>query len=137
MRKKKQIYRLNYATVGKPDIDITEFDTLKELIDVIIPPEGTFFHEEWGVPRNTVFLFTSDRLGDDGQSELFPAHTIIIDDDYGYICQYIHFLKGYDEMDDCTDFFIFEFKSYEEAYKVALQMRETHALCYDVTFYKN
>jgi hypothetical protein len=68
---------------------------------------------------NIVYIFGIEKEGID---EVFITHNKIIG---------LRFLTAFiEEQNDTANIYIYEDESYEEAYKVALSMKETSELCY-------
>lgn len=101
---------LHYAPIdlGGKDIPLYKFETFKELIDFV--EVKTF-----GRRGEYVLLVGSNELDQ-----------IIIDESGVWIRQNILPLFS-----ACKVLFIQEYRSYEEAYKVALMMKEISPLCYE------
>ena len=76
---------------------------------------------------NTVYLFTSDHSFDPEDEYNEYSREIYIESDPMTITLPILRCVNYDE---CT-LFLQEYASFEDAYKVALDMRELNHLCYD------
>jgi hypothetical protein len=75
--------------------------------------------------QNVVFLFALETYNDK-DSVLIVTHNFHIIHD-----MINHYFKEWDIADDDPEVFIQQYSSYEEAYRVALSMKETHPLCYE------
>jgi hypothetical protein len=104
------MYKLHYAELNlEGDIPCFEFKTIQKLIKFI--DEKTFNP----INRNKVYLFVTEEQN----------HIFVTDKNIFLICRIIPLFKG-DRI-----FFLQEYSSYEEAYAVALAMKEINPLCYE------
>jgi hypothetical protein len=110
--------KLHYAELNNQGyIPCIEFENIQELIDNI-PYE----------PKDCIYLFTYSSK--ENKATDFSDEVIVTED----IFHIESFIKtNRDELIglEMTDFFLQEYPSYEEAYKVALMMKETSPLCYN------
>lgn len=108
--------KLHYAELNNQgDIPCLKFETLEDLKMHI------FGYDD----KNVVYLFSFDGEETPMDSEVFITHSSYFLYD---------FLKHFqDELNlyYISDFFLQEYQSYEEAYRVALMMKETNPLCYN------
>lgn len=110
---------LHLAQNSKDDIEQVHFKNHNELI--------TYF-EEFEYHKKTVFVFAYRTGGsfDTGEGE------IIITENPYWIINYLKEIKEEHPFGiGSDDIFLQEYKSYEDAYKVALFMREPNELCYN------
>lgn len=134
MPKKEQIniktmnYKLHYASIEcQEDIPCFEFETFDELknhiLSILFGSDESCF--------NRVYLFTYEEIvnnknGIDG--------AILIEDNVGVLTHYLQCMEIEGLEGSLKDLFhtyyLQEYSSYEEAYKVALSMREQSPLCY-------
>ena len=76
-------------------------------------------------PPHTVYLFTYEEIIKDEDAEVYVTQRI------GEVAQII-LNREHNGLDiGVNTFYLFEFESFEEAYKVALNMKETSPLCYN------
>ena len=105
-------FKLTHADIAHPDVNKeTSFDSLVERFEYlsdIIRQAG-----------RVVFLL----LVEDSEDKDFKSIFVFDDLDQSGICQY-----SFDHQD--FEYLLLEFKSYEEAYKVALTMKSENPLCY-------
>lgn len=116
--------KLHYATKDLkgdiPQIELKDQDHLFDYISNVLYPE--FDNTEEGELINyndLVFLFSFRDSMD--QSEIFISENI------ASICDFISLMVYLDGDDQA---FLFECDSFEEAYKMALDMKEESKLCY-------
>lgn len=116
------MYKLHYADKDlASDIPCFEFTTFEDL--------KHFMLEIFERAENCVFLFTFN-IKDAQDTDISE---IIITEDWSFI--YSMFIDGYvaniDLVLDVDVFFLQEYESYEDAYAVALDMKECSPLCYN------
>jgi hypothetical protein len=96
----------------------------------------TFVKHKLKDDGKTVYLLTSsdvnnavvDLVGYDGHGE---NKEIFITEDINTIRNLITSQFGQDNFAKCTQIFLFENTSYEDAYRIALNMKEVSSLCYE------
>lgn len=110
--------KLHYAELNNQgDISCIEFKNATELIENI--PYNI---------KDCVYLFSYSRKEDE---ECPLSNEVIVTED---IAQIIFFMQiNLNELNELemTDYYLQEYESYEEAYKVALSMKEVSPLCYN------
>lgn len=127
-------YIFNYSDVKNQDkiskFIFTSLDEMQDFLDEIAENQREF--------NPIVYLFTFNLVGDvkSEYQEVLVSHNFQTINDFimSYACSYAYF--DIDDMIDCEDdkfedMYIFEFNSYEEAYKVALDMKEIYPNCYE------
>lgn len=87
--------------------------TKKEMEDVLDSLFNVSFER-----KDTVYLFSYDTYGDDSGEEILVTENPL------HIIDLLHEVQW-------VDFYLFEYNSYEDAYKDALTMREPRKLCYN------
>jgi hypothetical protein len=107
-------YELHYAKLDlQGEIPCYEFQRFQDLINWIFDKYDEF------TKYNMVFLMAAE-------GENFDE--VLIGEDIGIIVEQMEVISEYL---DQYKYFLQEYSSYEEAYKVALSMKETSALCYE------
>ena len=106
--------RLNYAPIelGNEDVKTLEFENIDALRDGID-------HLCHGKNKNIVYLF-----GTEGMDEYESIFVTI-----SYL-QIEELLNEHKRIKTWNNFFLHEYESYEDAYSVALSMREDSEICY-------
>ena len=122
--------KLHYADISNnEDIPCYEFKTFNKLIDFI---SDKMFNEDLQPYSNIVYLLTYEEKGVNG--------AVVIDECCGEILDHLEAMKKFDlgEFSDglrkskyYNNYFLQEYESYEDAYRVALDMREISELCYN------
>lgn len=104
-------YKLHYAPIdlGENDIPCYDFNSHKKMIDFIDKVC-------YGRGGDKVWLIAKDDLQD-----------IFISESYITIQSFLHNMVGWKTI---GSYYLQEYSSYEEAYKVALSMKEDSPLCY-------
>lgn len=120
---------LHYATKNLDldvDIPVFKFKSLKDLHDFIENKVIKDDTTEGGYKKsNTVYIFTFDMFGKEPEeSEIFITERIGLISD---IFKQAYFFG----LDLVRVFYLQEYSSYEEAYFVALSMREKSPMCYE------
>ena len=112
--------KFHYAQIDlKTDIPFFEFnEDDKSFNDFLLFLESNYF-PAFGDSKNVVYLFS------------YVGEIFISDD----IDNVFHFMESSyygisSDSDDYWNMYLQEYPSYEEAYKVALDMKETNRLCY-------
>jgi hypothetical protein len=121
------IYYLNYGAKGEETVTYTlsNYEALISFMKHHLKNDG-----------KTVYLLTSsdvnkavvDLVGYDGHGE---NKEIFITEDINTIRNLIVSQFGQDNFAKCTQIFLFENTSYEDAYRIALDMKEVSSLCYE------
>jgi hypothetical protein len=112
----KEILKLNVAKISNMDnIEYYEFNSVEEMMDFV----NSSIYPETEAVNNTVFLVTT---GD----EVFVTECIF------YAVDHLEWLYyNYPTMDEDQSYSIHEYPSFEEAYAVALSIKEGETkLCY-------
>ena len=124
-------YKLHYADLEQneigSDIPCFEFSKLESLIDFVYSKtlKNTIGENENSESDRVYLISIQEEENDDDISEIFVTH------DCGMPALFIK------NCSSCLGFkhegiiFIQEYKSYEEAYSVALSMKEVSRLCYE------
>lgn len=115
------MYTLHYAHRDlQDDIPVIEFSTYNDLTDYVL--------EIIERSEKCVYLLTFDSMPDD----LTDYDEIIVSQNGYYIYNFFKtgMMSDIDLVLDVRTFFLQEYESYEEAYKVALDMNEGKELCY-------
>ncbi len=128
---------VNHAFIedGDPDrrVYFVEWNDEEQIEDRL--SDFVAFAYEWFLFRKGVKIFAVDNANVGDDSDL-----IIIESDID-ACIKGAFLKIIDMINSKNheeiNVYIFEVKSFEDAYAIALNMRETHALCYDRNYTLN
>ncbi len=123
--------KLHYARLGIDKISEVNFESFKD-IQIFFERKAKAVMLEKNIKGNykesdRVYLFTyNDLLKDsDGDPEIIITEKIYFIADL--------FAKGeYFSFDLLNVFYLQEYESYEDAYKVALDMKEPNKLCYNV-----
>ena len=112
------MYKLHYAKLdlGMNDIPCFEFRDINQLIDFIDD-------KCLGRSGQLVWLIAKDKMEDIFISENHLSIQSFIENTYLWKTQ--------------GTFFLQEYRSYEEAYQVALDMKEESPLCYDDNYLNN
>ena len=108
--------KLHYGSRKQLDVELLEFKTLDELACKI--SELTF------LSKNLVYLFTYETDNEDFYSE------IVISEVDNLVMDLLN--KEY-ITEEVNNFFLQEYTSYQDAYDVALMMRETSEICYTMS----
>lgn len=104
----QKLWELNYAKKKlEGDIPKINFKTSQDLIDAVIDETSDSVDLVWIVSVDEEILISNDSMKIE------------------FLLQVLLSLSQTQEV------FVFEFGSYEEAYKVALDMKETNPLCYE------
>lgn len=102
-------YNLNFSDIDSiDDVHQITFDEHEDLVDFI---------DAIGYQRKDKVVYV---LGKDGMDDLF------ISDNYLRIQSFLEKMSLFQTV---GDYFLFEFKTYDEAYKYALSYLETNELC--------
>lgn len=130
MKTNNNPYYLHYAPIdlGEKDIARYEFKTIAEIQDFLElmclsneKAESPIYKQS-----KVVYIFTYQNIdeNDHDDCEVFITEKIHVITD---LFNQAHFW-GFDTL---NDFFLFEYESYEDAYKNALDMKEDSPLCYN------
>jgi len=109
--------KLHYAELNNqgdiPCIELTKIQFLN------------FFRDKFKFNHDKVYIFTYDYEDVEDYAE------VLVTSSMPHIYSFIQ--KNWQEFDlmEIEDYFLQEYPSYEEAYKVALSMKEVSPLCYD------
>ena len=116
------MYKLHYADKDlTTDIPCFEFTTFDDLMD--------FMLEIFQRAENCVFLFTYNLKEKPNEEN----NEIIITENSKFIYNFFKFgmISDVDLVLDVNVFHLQEYESYEDAYAVALDMKESSPLCYN------
>jgi hypothetical protein len=129
------MYKLHLAEKElNGDIPCYEFKKFNTMLDFILEQ---CFDEESEPEDNVVYLLSYSHTDNRG-NEVSIDDPIIVDRCIGYIISQLEMLKlcHFELVDDkynkyYNTYYLQKYGSYEEAYKVALSMKETSELCYE------
>lgn len=110
-------YKVHYAKLGlDSDIPTYEFNDKYERLKFI-------WDNTMGRKKECVWLVTTDR-----EAEVYVTDKCV------RVWNYVEFMPL---LYDSEELFLFEFDSYQEAYKVALHMAEVSPMCYSPDYNPN
>jgi len=116
------MYKIHFAPIDLEG-DIQEFDLLDQSSLLAKIYDLVYESLDYVISKHFVVLIAVE-------DEIFVSDTICPYDTVGSFAQmFTEYLKV--EQGDCMDFFLQFYTSYEEAYKMALCMKETNKLCYE------
>jgi hypothetical protein len=105
-------YKLNYSELGSSKIQELSFSTAQK--------RASFIADKVIATSPKVFVLVVKHAEKDSQDDSMDS--VYIFDWYSSI--------SFIEKDNWRQYFLFEEESYEEAYKLALDLKETSPLCY-------
>lgn len=105
------MYTLHYSKLNSDTIEDLKFKNHAQMVDFI---DKTGFRR----PEKVVYLIANDSLIENFISEKYTTIQF--------------FLNKMPLWNTVGTYYLFEFESYEEAYKVGLSMLEPNPLCYEI-----